>query len=487
MITRLPFLLKFIFLVCVICAAASFVEAQDRFFDGKSPISTSVLVTRALRDGFLPLSGGFAPPAGGPLPNIQASEGGSPVNEDPIMVNPNNPQQMLTGGNDFNCPNSQGFYSSNNAGRTWSHYCKLTTSGHVGEGDPGVGYDLNGNSYIGGVDGGSSDAVVIQKSSDNGATWSAPNVAVLPLFSGGLPDKDWLQIDINPSSPHANSLYISVTQLDANDSQITVSHSTDGGRTWTMVPVDSKQTYPEGDQFRDLAIGKDGTVYVSWMHCTGNGPAGDCGDTLASMMFSKSTDGRNTWSAPVVMAQVTLAPDTCGAYWGCLPNTNERVSNIPAIDIDNSNGSHKGTLYAVMYNWTGSKMQVGVVRSANGGSTWSAFVPVSPASSGDQFFPWLSVSSAGVVGATWLDRRDDPNNLEYITYATGSTNGGASFVASKRIGTAPSNPNNDGQGGFFMGDYTGNYWATATNLVSSWMDSRNGVNMQDEVGGFRLK
>jgi len=38
-----------------------------------------------------------------------------------------------------------------------------------------------------------------------------------------------------------------------------------------------------------------------------------------------------------------------------------------------------------------------------------------------------------------------------------------------------------------MGDYTGNYWATATNLVSSWMDSRNGVNMQDEVGGFRLK
>src|SRR5262249_28134816 len=34
------------------------------------------------------------------------------------------------------------------------------------------------------------------------------------------------------------------------------------------------------------------------------------------------------------------------------------------------------------------------------------------------------------------------------------------------------------------GDYTGNVWnSTGTILYASWMDSRNGVNMQDEVGG----
>jgi hypothetical protein len=37
-----------------------------------------------------------------------------------------------------------------------------------------------------------------------------------------------------------------------------------------------------------------------------------------------------------------------------------------------------------------------------------------------------------------------------------------------------------------MGDYTGNTWFDET-LYASWMDSRNGVNMQDEVGGYRLE
>jgi len=47
-----------------------------------------------------------------------------------------------------------------------------------------------------------------------------------------------------------------------------------------------------------------------------------------------------------------------------------------------------------------------------------------------------------------------------------------------------SNPLNDGFGGSFMGDYTGNAWDGAT-LYASWMDSRNGSFMQDEVGGIR--
>ena len=40
-------------------------------------------------------------------------------------------------------------------------------------------------------------------------------MAVTPLFSGGLTDKPWLQVDDNVSSPRANALYLSVTQFDA--------------------------------------------------------------------------------------------------------------------------------------------------------------------------------------------------------------------------------------------------------------------------------
>lgn len=464
-----------------------------------SPLSGSVLVAQALRAGTLHVSGsGAAPgspsapltcsPAPCRLPNVQASEGGQPVNEDPIVANPTNSQQLLTGGNDYNCPSLQGFYASSDGGGTWNKTCLNTVSGSFGDGDPIVGYDLNGTAYIGGID--SPAGIVMEKSTNNGTTWSAPGVAVRPVFSGGLTDKPWMQIDTNAASPHANSIYISVTQFNASEQNelISVSHSSDGGATWTTKVVDTQQVFPKVDQFSDLAIGKDGTVYVTWMRCSATGSTGDCGGTTATFLISKSTDGGNTWSSPVTVATATLAPDPGACcFYGVLPNTGERVSDIPAVDIDNSNGAHAGNLYVVMYNWTGSFLQVEVATSSDGGATWGAPVAVAaPSVTHDQFFPWLTVSRAGLVGVTWLDRRNDPSNVKYQAFAAFSNNGATSFSRNIPLATVLSNPNNDGFGGTFMGDYTGNYWSTPLNLVASWMDSRNGVNMQDEVGGFLL-
>lgn len=117
------------------------------------------------------------------------------------------------------------------------------------------------------------------------------------------------------------------------------------------------------------------------------------------MELSTSSDGGNTWSAPVQIASVRLTPDTYNGFNGCVPNTRERVSNIPALGIDNSSGTHAGHLPAVMYSWTGSYMRVQVATSTNRGVTWSTSVPVAPSTdTHDQFFPWLSVSRSGIVG-----------------------------------------------------------------------------------------
>ncbi len=467
----------------------------------KSPLSGGLLMAQAVHAGRIhPTSSHAAPrivhshliyPSVSVLPNVQAScDGGQPVNEDPIAVNPANGQDLLTGGNDYNCTSLQGFYTSSDGGSTWKSTCMNTLSGASGDGDPGVGYDLQGNSYISGIDTNTPDGfdIVFEKSSDNGATWSAPAVAVRPTFAGGLTDKPWLQIDDTPSSPYANSLYISVTQFNSSTTQVqvSVSHSSDGGTTWTTVPVDTQQNSPTIDQFSDLAIGKDGTVYVTWMRCTANGPAGDCGGTAATMLLSKSTDGGNTWSTPVTIASTNLVPDSCGCgYYGSIPNTNERVSNIPAIGVDNSGGPNNGNLYTVFYNWTGTQMQVEVSTSVDGGASWSSPGWIASGAPNDEFFPWLTVSPTGVVGVSWLDRRKDPSNLSYETFAAFSTDGGASFGTNLQIASAPSNPNNDGFGGGFMGDYTSNAWSGDT-LYASWMDSRNGTNMQDEVGGINF-
>ena len=127
-------------------------------------------------------------------------------------------------------------------------------------------------------------------------------------------------------------------------------------------------------------------------------------------------------------------------------------------------------------------MQVAV--STNGGTTWGTPVNVAPSSDKhDQFFGWLSVSNTGQVGVTWMDRRNDPSNLSYEEF--GAVAGGVNGLVKHNVQLAknPSNPNNDGFGGGFMGDYTGNAWA-GKKLYASWMDTSNGTNCQDEVGGY---
>jgi hypothetical protein len=492
--------LAYMCLTLVFALLATFASAQTPLILPNTPESSSVLVGKAIQSGAIqlpsfPPSYGMVPaltcsPVPCVLPNVQASAGVNIANEDPIASNPLNPSQLLTGANDYSCGVTlQGFYASSNGGTSWTRTCLPAISGGSGLGDPMVGYDRLGNTFAGGIQAGPPGQVlVVSTSTNNGTSWGTPVVAAVPTLGGGTTDKGWLEVDTNAASPHANCLYISNTQFDgSSNSEISVSHSCDHNKTWVTKVVDTKQIFPTSvDQFSDLAIGKDGTVYVSWLRCPATGSTGDCGGTVSKLLVSKSTDGGNTWSSPVTTASPTLAPDTCGAFYGCLPNTFERVSEIPVIAIDNSTGANAGHLYVVYYTWTGTQMKVFVTRSTNGGTTWSAGVPVAPSSAThDQFFPWINVASNGQIGATWLDRRNDPNNLLYDSFLGGSSNGGVSFPLNAKLTSVMSNPNNDGFGGGFMGDYTGNTIAGAT-LYASWMDMRNGSFSQDFVGGYKV-
>ena len=98
----------------------------------------------------------------------------------------------------------------------------------------------------------------------------------------------------------------------------------------------------------------------------------------------------------------------------------------------------------------------------------------------------MTVSDSGQVGVSWLDRRNDPSNVSYEAFAAVSSDGGASFGTNIQVASVPSNPFNDGFGGGFMGDYTGNSWYHNRRLYISWMDTRNGVDAQDEVGGIQI-
>jgi hypothetical protein len=402
------------------------------------------------------------------LPPTQVSVGANGAFDAPIVSDPLNPKHLLLGSYNGNCPymNPLGFYTSLDGGSSWSLSC-LTQ--RIGQYDPFYSPILGYNT-----------AFVAVEHSPDGIHWSKPLIALQSGMSAWYP---WLTVDTNVSSPYLNAVYVSaVTTVDypTGKSTVYVSHSNDHGVTWTTRRVAPEQPTPQTDAYTNLTIGKDGTVYLTWLYCDAMGN-GFCGSKdIAYMVFSKSSDGGNTWSRPTPMATIALNGLN-------LPNANVYVPNFPVIGVDNSNGSHAGNLYAVMYNWTGTFMQVQVVRSTDGGMAWSTPVPVAPPSDNhDQFFPWLSVSPDGLVGVSWLDRRNDPANVDYQAYAAISSDGGESFQPNVQLTTAFSNPNNNG-GSDWMGDYTGNTWDGPNYFVAAWMDSSNGVDMQDVVGGIRLK
>jgi hypothetical protein len=465
----------------------------------KLPYSGGVLTARAIQAGRIHLpavnssNNAVNPdlacsPAPCLFPNVQASPGPQSADEHPLAGNPSNAMQLFTGANDLNCTSIVGQYASDDGGTTWKHACLKFGSGSTsGAGDPVGDYDLNNNLFGGGIqfDSTGKGHVWVSKSTDNGTTWGTP-VKAVPAQLGYLTDKPWLETDKNPNSLFKNNIYISSTQFSPGGTniQIFVSHSSDAGVTWTAKAVGAKQTFPNVDQFSDLAVGADGTVYVSWLRCLANGPQGDCGGTNATMLISKSIDGGNTWTPAVTIATAKLTPDPgfCCFYGGLPVTTSVRVSNIPVNAVSGSGAT--ATVYASFYNWTGTQMQVEVAKSIDGGTTWGAPVRVSTSSTGDEFFQWINLASNGKkLAATWLDRRNDTANKLYRPFFA-SSNDGVTWSTNHAISTTKSDPTKGGGFGTFIGDYRANIWVGKA-VYAVWPDTRTGA-AQCEIGGVQL-
>ena len=408
------------------------------------------------------------------LPATQASQGPYVNVDAPIAANPINPNNLILGTNDYNCGGQGyeglGFYISQDGGSGWDEYCSpdLSFNGKAYSpiSDPILGYDHNGVAYIAGFYGGVGALEAFQKSNDGGVTWSAPAVAI--FRNNAFPYHCWMAVDDNIASPYVNSVYMSCVMHSARPlkyQQVVVSHSRDGGATWRLAAVAPRQNISEAqDMTTAMSVGKDGAVYVTWQYCFGRSACQD--NSTAYILVSKSTDGGATWTKPIVVASVVLQAGP--------------PSTAAAIAVDNSNGTYSGNLYVSIGTWTGSFQQVQVVRSTDGGNTWSKPVAVAPGFTHDQFLPWISVSSAGLVGVSWDDRRNDPNNVEFQPFAAISRDGGQSFQPNVELTSMFSSPN-------AIGDYNGATWDGSNYYLAAWNGGDSGANTQDYVGGIRLK
>jgi hypothetical protein len=177
-----------------------------------------------------------------------------PHNETAIATDPNNPNHLVGGSNNTQLPpngtsgtarSALGYYTSFDGGRTWLNG-EIPAAGFAQASDPAVGIDRAGHVFMAIIafdlgKGGTAlgGAIQVAPSNDSGRTFGAPVTVDRSTSDGIQEDKPYLVVDTNSGSPFKNSVYVTWTrfEFDSRDnyleSPIFFSASRDGGLSWS--------------------------------------------------------------------------------------------------------------------------------------------------------------------------------------------------------------------------------------------------------------
>jgi len=318
--------------------------------------------------------------------------------------------------------------------------------------------------------------------------------------NGQFNDKTDLNVD-----PSTGIVYASWSDFHGTGcNNIFISRSTDHGATFSApLKISSGICSNQGPS---ITFGKAGQVYVAWQGVTG-GTFSQAPGSVNGAAFVASTNNGRTFSkarlAVTYPAFVSSQFSGNGAReCGDSPFNCPTGQTFPRFDLagpyltaDNAFGT---LVMAFQAEQPSGQGQIEYAFSTNAGASWSAPKLLAPAATGHQFFPWLTASS-GRVSAIWYDSRGDPN---YATTrapcnsATGqtsaclnvryaeSTDGGKTFGPSVQVTNAATNPDYEQFGGRlvpFFGDYI-TVAAQGDTIGAVWTDQRNTVGATDATG-----
>ncbi len=399
-------------------------------------------------------------------PNIRVHPNNSTTqSEMSIAVHPSNPDILLAGSNavDFSLGvGSQGWYYSTNSGNTWGGSDTLPTHTNLFEqlSDPAVAIDIDGRLFFNALT--ISTNVFVSRSTNGGLNWSK---AVIPA-SGSGSDKNHLAVDVNPSSPFANSVYTAYTDFSLLIPPIVFSRSTDAGQTFSNPTSISGSTASQFAQGVNLAVGPNGELYAAWSGYNSWPPP-----VTTQLGFNKSTNGGASWGTASTIRPVN---DLRGSL--SKGGNSIRVSSFPSMAVDRGTGPRHGWIYIVYAEKNSIQPDVFLIRSTDGGSTWTSPHRVNSDSSGnDQWFPWIAVDpTTGLLAVTYYDSRNFASNDSAQVYVSLSLDGGNSFedflVSDQAFLPAPIS----GLASGYMGDYIG-VAALNGKAWCCWNDNRTGI------------
>ncbi|MBD3233672.1 MAG: T9SS type A sorting domain-containing protein [candidate division Zixibacteria bacterium] len=158
-----------------------------------------------------------------------------------------------------------GFYYTFDGGQTWGDGTLCCWPQLDAQGDPAVTCDADGNFYFAVIsfDRNTPDnGIYVSKSEDGGISWGNPVAVVEHIGDPGAPfeDKEYIAADVT-DSPYRNNVYVTWTRFGW-DYPIMISRSIDQGATYSAPMEISDYNYCQGSV---PAVGPDGEVYVTWL------------------------------------------------------------------------------------------------------------------------------------------------------------------------------------------------------------------------------
>lgn len=394
--------------------------------------------------------------------------------ENSVFVDPNNADYLLNSNNSTSWSGSSvgtlygaNYFQSSNAGIGWVG--TPNGAGGSNSGDPTTAIGLNGREYVNFISNSDGQGIAY---SDNGTSWTTATVAPSP---GDLADKNHMWIDNKSTSPYEGNLYTAWTDFGGtDDAEIKISRSINDGVSWsTGLNISSAVNAGSHNQGVNVQTGPNGEVYVAWAIYDG-WPTDE-----TAIGFTKSTNGGVSYAA------ATRIITNIKGIRNSEVSKNQRVNSFPVMAVDISGGTYNGNIYIVWTNVgvpgtnTGTNRSIYMIRSSNGGTTWSTPIRVNqgPNTAGKEaYFPWISCDpETGVLSVVFYDDRNVSSTQceVYTAYSTDAGNSWTDFKVSDVAFTPSPIP---GLADGYMGDYLG-ITSKGGKVYPCWTDNRGGLYM----------
>ena len=228
---------------------------------------------------------------------VDVSRDQTSQNETPLAINPTDPNNLITGANDWNHNDGCAVNASFDGGKTWTPtlpsgfvpgLTKYTNDPSV----PGTGiYDAAGDPYVAfGPDGTAyfacqafnftppfEIALYVSRSSNGGRTWQTGLPGDRPTqvsvwngngkskgSNGQFPDHESMFIDVSAKSPYQGSIYIAWVQFNGNSSHspVNIAVSRDGAATFSTPAHRGRARRDAVPYVRQRSAGRQGQRHV---------------------------------------------------------------------------------------------------------------------------------------------------------------------------------------------------------------------------------